>query len=224
MELKKYIPILKNTSFFKGFSENDFLKLFCKDNYSISNYGKNTLIYLQNERCTSFDIILIGNVLIQTIDENGHMLTITSLGPGDILGGNLIFLDNNMYPMSIFSKNHATLLHMKKDLVLNLCQKDKNFLIEFIKALSNKSYILGTKLKTITLKTIREQIIDFLIYQYQQQNSKKIKLNMTKKEWAEKLGVRRPSLSRELSKMKKEGLIDYNRNSITIKNIKIINK
>ncbi len=67
------------------------------------------------------------------------------------------------------------------------------------------------------MKTIRQQIIDYLTYQYHKQNSLRIILNMSKKEWSEKLGVHRPSLSRELSKMKREGLIDYDRNSVTIK-------
>ena len=41
-------------------------------------------------------------------------------------------------------------------------------------------------------------------------------MNMSKKEWADKLGVQRPSLSRELMNMKKDGLIDYDRKNIKI--------
>ena len=39
---------------------------------------------------------------------------------------------------------------------------------------------------------------------------------MSKKDWADKLGVQRPSLSRELINMKKDGLIDYDRSKIII--------
>lgn len=45
---------------------------------------------------------------------------------------------------------------------------------------------------------------------------------MSKKDWAEKLGVQRPSLSRELIKMKEEGLIDYDKEKIFIKDINAI--
>jgi DNA-binding transcriptional regulator LsrR (DeoR family) len=48
------------------------------------------------------------------------------------------------------------------------------------------------------------------------QGSKIIKLNLTKKALAEKIGVQRTSLSRELSKMKKDGLILFDTNYITI--------
>ncbi len=40
---------------------------------------------------------------------------------------------------------------------------------------------------------------------------------MTKEELANQLFVQRPSLSRELAKMKKDGIIDYDRYTITIK-------
>jgi len=47
---------------------------------------------------------------------------------------------------------------------------------------------------------------------------------MTKKELAERLGIQRTSLSRELNKMKKDGLIDYDAHSITICDFDIIRK
>ncbi len=44
----------------------------------------------------------------------------------------------------------------------------------------------------------------------------KLKLRLTKKSLAEKFGVQRTSLSRELNKMREDGLIDYDAYSITI--------
>ena len=74
------------------------------------------------------------------------------------------------------------------------------------------------------MKSIKESIIEFLNYEYYSQKSKEIKLNMTKKELAERLGIQRTSLSRELNKMKKDGLIDYDAHSITICDFDIIRK
>lgn len=70
-------------------------------------------------------------------------------------------------------------------------------------------------------KSIRQCIIDFLIYESYMQKSKTIKLEMTKKDLAEKFGIQRSSLSRELNKMRKEGLIEYDAHSITLINTPI---
>jgi Mn-dependent DtxR family transcriptional regulator len=47
---------------------------------------------------------------------------------------------------------------------------------------------------------------------------------MNREEWAERLGVQRPSLSRELIRMKEEGIINYDRCNIWINDIGLIQK
>lgn len=54
---------------------------------------------------------------------------------------------------------------------------------------------------------------------YKKNGTLKIKLNMTKREWADIMGVQRPSLSRELLEMKKMGLIDYDFSYIYVKDL-----
>lgn len=65
-------------------------------------------------------------------------------------------------------------------------------------------------------KTIRECILNYLSYESKLQNSNQIQLSISKKELADRIGVQRTSLSRELSKMRDEGIIDYDRNSIIL--------
>ncbi|MCB2293578.1 Crp/Fnr family transcriptional regulator [Clostridium algoriphilum] len=211
-----YIPLLKKVDLFKGLTFTDLDYLFTKDLYEIKNYKKNFMIYLQNEKCTTFDIILKGTIVVQGIDSKGNVLTISDFTIGDVIGGNLLFSHKNFYPMTIIAKTDAIILHIKKDLTLKLCQVDINFLNNFLQSISDKTLILTDKIKALSMKTIRQCIIDFLIYESYSQSSKTVKLEFTKKELAEKFGIQRPSLSRELNKMRRDGLIEYNAHSITI--------
>lgn len=88
--------------------------------------------------------------------------------------------------------------------------------MEFVRTISNKTLLVSDKLNTVAMKSIRQQIIDFLAKQSALQSSLSIKLTLSKKEWAENMGIPRPSLSRELKKMKEEGLIDYSDRWITV--------
>ena len=65
-------------------------------------------------------------------------------------------------------------------------------------------------------RTIRESIISYLDYERKKQNSNIIKLSMTKKALAERIGVQRTSLSRELAKMREDGLIEFTPVSISL--------
>lgn len=222
MNIKNFIEIIRHIDLFKSFTSEELLKLFNNRNYEIKKYSKSNIIYLQNQRCSTLDIILKGNIIVQKIDSNGNILTISTFGIGEIIGGNLIFSRNNIYPMTIASKTNSIVLHVKKELILELCQLNKDFLIMFLQSISDKALLLTNKIKAITMKTIRQCIVDFLTYEYYIQNDSRIVLGISKKELAERIGVQRTSLLRELKKMKNDDLIEYDAHSITIRDITLV--
>lgn len=224
MEINDYLNILKITGLFNGFSTLELNGLFKTNQYTISKYKKNAIVHFESEKCTSWDIILKGEVTVQKIDEKGNVLTVANFRVGENIGGNLLFSKQPYYPMSIIAKSDCEILHISKSFVLLLCQSCQDFLVQFLTCISDKTTILTNKLKSITMKSIRESIIEFLNYEYYLQNSKEIKIHMTKKELAERLGIQRTSLSRELNKMKKDGLVDYSPQTITICDFSIIRK
>lgn len=220
--MKNLIKILKNVDLFQSFSEDELDKIFNKNNCIHKSYKKSSVIYMQNEKCNTLDVILEGIISIQKIDPEGNMLSINDFSGGDIIGENLLFSMENKYPMTIMAKSDAEILHINKELILNLCQTNKNFLLAFLQSLSSKALILSSKITSLSMKTLRECIIDFLLFEYYAQNNLKVKLNMTKKDLAEKFGVQRSSLSRELNKMRKDGLIDFDAKHIIIKDIDLL--
>lgn len=224
MSIENYKDLISHTHLFNQFSPDDILALFTEDFYSIRNYERNSIIYLQNEVCSTIDIVLDGSVHIQKIGENGDILTIVTYISGDIMGANLAFSETNQYPMTVISNTQSTILHINKKLILNLCQDNRNFLIKFLESLSNKALILTNKIKFISMKTIRDKIIEFLTYEYHLQNNTVIKLQVSKKELAERFGIQRPSLFRELRKMKEDGLIDYDSRSIQIIDLNLLKR
>lgn len=65
-------------------------------------------------------------------------------------------------------------------------------------------------------KTIRARLYSYFAHQTKVNNSNNITIDLNRQQLADYLGVERTALSKELSKMKKDGLIDYSRNSFTI--------
>jgi len=214
MSIVNYLSIITNTNLFKSFSQEELISLFSRIPYKIEKYSKGDLILAEDDTCSTLNLILEGTLEVQKMDASGKVLSIAEFTKGDIFGEMLIFADKNTSPINVLAKSKVAVLHIQKDAVLSLCQSNKDFLLEYLRIISNKALILNLKLKEVTLKTIRQKICEYLFAQYKEQNSLKIKLNMTKKDWADKIGVQRPSLSRELIKLKEEGLIDYDKDII----------
>lgn len=216
MKILNYIDFLMTIPLFNGLNKEKLLESLKNEVY-IKKFTNNQIIYLQNEKANTMDIILEGRIIVQNIDENGNVLSIVGLGKGDMLGGNIIFSNKNEYPMTLIAKTDIILLCMKIDMILNLCQSDKAFLVNLLTLLSDKALVLTTKIHSMARKTIREKIMEFLIFEINRQGSNKIKLPISKKELADRFGIERPSLQRELKKMQDEGLIQYDSRTITLK-------
>lgn len=222
INIENYIDVILSLNLFNSFSQDQLLQLFRLPKYKINNYSKGQIIHLQNEVCPAIDIILDGQVSVQKIDGEGNILKITVFSGEDVLGANLMFSSRNSYPMTIISETKSVILHIYKELVLELSQTNIRFMSGLMTEISDKTLVLTDKIDAISLKTIRQRINDFLKYQYHIQKNLTIKLNMSKKDLAERLGIQRTSLSRELNKMRKEGLLEYNAKTIVLKNNDIL--
>ncbi|MGI6629905.1 MAG: Crp/Fnr family transcriptional regulator [Acetivibrionales bacterium] len=195
--------------------------MFSSSKYQINQYKKEQIIHIQNEICYTMDIILEGRVSVQKIDEDGNILKINVFSGGDILGANLLFSSRNSYPMTVVSESNTVILHIYKELILELSQTNLRFMIGLMTVISDRTLLLTDKIDAISLKTIRQRIIDFLRYEYYLQKSNILQLNISKKDLAERLGIQRTSLSRELNKMRRDGLLEYNARTITLKRIDV---
>jgi CRP-like cAMP-binding protein len=210
------LDLIKNTILIKPLSDEDILTKLKHGNFKLTSYKKNSVIHFDGEICDKLEIILSGKVVVERIDKSGNLLTISNFYKDDILGGSLLFSKNPFYPMTITAQIPTEILEIDTEALFELFCSNPSFLRTYLEFISDRAYILGDKLKHYTNTTIRESVMNFLCQERKKQKSNHIKLNITKKALAERIGVQRTSLSRELAKMRRDGLITFDRDSITL--------
>lgn len=215
------IEVLKNTCFFKGIPEKEIENILKSELYLIREYKKNEVIANQGEKCNSLSVILEGKAVIQTIYENGKVLTLSNFNVSDVFAEALLFSKDREYPATVMAIENCRILSLPKKSVLGIMQKNTKFAENMLELLSQKIVILNRKINLIELDSIRRKICKMLLDNYKKNNSYSYKIN-SKKELAEELGIPRPSLSRELINMREMGLIDYNLKEINIKNLEAL--
>ena len=183
------------------------IKAYLKDNrFMIKTYTKDTVIHFENEPCLKLEIIISGEIVVERIAESGSLLTVAEFFTNGILGGNILFSQNPQYPMTITAKQTSIILAIDKELLFELFLMNPAFLHRYLEYVSDHSTILSYKIRNYVHRTIRESLLRFLEHEKKKQDTSHIMLTMTKKALADMIGVQRTSLSRELSKMKKDGL------------------
>lgn len=220
--MNKNLKLIESSTLLSTVPQNEILKFIANGSFNIVPYKKNNVIHFDGDRCNKLEIILSGKIVVERIDQSGNLLTITEFYPDDILGGNLIFSKNPHYPMTVTTQLPSDLLEINRDSLLELCFNNRSFLKSYLEFISDHALLLGDKIKHYVNRSIRESVTSFLKYESKKQNTVQIKLSSTKKALAEKIGVQRTSLSRELQKMKNEGLIIFDAEYITILDTNII--
>lgn len=220
--MNNLLSVKNNYAFLKYIPDQSLEEYLKTKTMNAKTYSKDEIIHFDGDICNYVEHILSGKVVIERIDESGDLLTITEFYPDDILGGNLIFSKNSYYPMTVTAKTDTSLLVIQKDTLFELCSTNPSFLRQFLEYISDNALLLGAKIKYYVNRSIRESIIAYIRNEHKLQNSNKVVLQSTKKALADRIGVQRTSLSRELQKMKNDGLIDFDAFSITIVDMSIL--
>jgi len=218
----KHLDLIINTPLLHSVAREHIKAFLSTNKFQVAYYKKNSVVHFDGEPCDKLEIILYGKVIVDRIDESGKLLTILDFRDGDILGVNLMFSTTPYYLMTLTTHIDTLILEISKELIFELLSTNKEFLKIYLEFVSNNTSLLGSKIKYYVKRSIRENIITYLNHEYKLQNNYEIKLSMSKKSLAERIGAERTSLSRELRKMKDEGLITYNNKYITVLDKKLI--
>ena len=188
------------------------------DRIEIRDYPNNYSFAMESDISKSVGIVLEGRVLIKAYSLGGNNFTLNSIDEGQIFGDILIFSnEHNTFPGTLITQGKTKIALIPNKVFEKFLFNDNDLLRNFLRLLSDKSYALNYKSRLLGQDSVRDKILFYLFHQRRIQNSKVIKLNMTKEELANQLFVQRPSLSRELARMKKDGIIDYDRYTVTLK-------
>ena len=206
---------LKNLPHFKDVDQKVLESLILSNQIIKRSYNKGITVHEQYSECYGMDIVLSGNLIAYSLASNGSETIVFKFCEGSIIGANLLFGEQNRYPMNIYCTAGYTHFHISKIAVSKLL-KEYSFVMSFVKSLSLNSQGMNKKIAMYTQKSLRENLMDYLVALSAVQKSKTIILPISKKQLADHFGVQRPSLFRELKRMKDEGLIEIDNRNITI--------
>jgi CRP-like cAMP-binding protein len=184
----------------------------------IKQYPSNYTIEIEGDFSSYLGIILEGKIFVKSYSLAGKDFTISTLEPGMVFGDVLLFgSKSNVYPGNLITYGQTSVAILRNSQAKEYIETNTQFVQNYLRLLSDKVYNINFKSKLLSQDSLRDKILFYLHQQSKIQNSNTIQLNMSKEQLANILFIQRPSLSRELIKMKEEGLIDYNRWTITLK-------
>ena len=207
---------LNNNFLFKGVSDEKIEEIFSYIKYSEVSYNKGEILFQEGDACKNIGIIEAGSIQLERIYSSGKSIVLAKLSAGDVFGEALVISSTALYPATVIAKSNCKIIFINKKEIMKLCSSNERILENFVTLLSDKVIMLNKKVKSTSLKSVKHKVVDYILEKSNVANSNVIMINESKEDIASYLGIPRPSLSRELIKLRDENIIDFDRNSITI--------
>ncbi len=220
--MNTYAKSLEKCILFKHLNEAQIQSLLKVLQVKSVTYTKESIVALEGDQCTSLGILASGKLELQNIYPSGKVATLTTLMPGQCFGEAILFSDADRYPISAVAKQKSTVFFVEKQSIMHGLTHHPILLDNFLRLLSNKLTMMNRKIKVLSLDTIRQKVCNYLLKEYQLQGTNMIQTAMSRKAMAEHMSIQRPSLSRELIKMKEEHLIDFDKSTIKILDVEAL--
>ncbi len=194
--------------------------LGCLGSYE-KHFHKGELIYMDHDDVHYIGIVLQGCVHMTKEDVWGTSTMLTYMNPGEMFGEMFAMQqkDKSSFVNFLAAVDTRVLFVPAQKIVRtcsNLCPFHQQLIQNMFDMMSRKSVHLMEKIEVSGKGSMREKILSYLSMLAQKQQSRYLTLPISKTQLAEYLGVNRSAMMRELSAMKNEGLIDYDRNTFVI--------
>lgn len=200
---------LKDLSLFSNLTEEEMERSLVCSGARVENFEKDAYIFQQEEEPKWLFLILEGTVMIGQINFMGRNTQIDYLGEGQCFGETDLFLEKTGYGHFAQAKTKAKVLAVSRHFFYRTCQKNcahhSKIIFNMMHILAREADKSSRKIQLLTCGTLGQRIALYL--QQLSGGKNTVRLPMNREDLAAYLNTARPSLSRELSRMQDQGIL-----------------
>jgi CRP-like cAMP-binding protein len=223
---QKFFNDTINCKLFENMSAGELQTLLDCLNPRVVRLKKNDIANVAGDKFEGLGVVLTGQAAVVKENASGSRIILTMLKPGDLFGEMAAFSGNDKWPATVIAQSECSIMYMPPDKILGQCEKaclsHRTLIMNMLRILSDKALTLNRKLEYLSMKSLRGKIARFLLEHSRKSGQTTFLLPMNRNELADFLNVSRPSLSRELCSMRDEGLLDFHRSSVQLKDVRLL--
>jgi CRP-like cAMP-binding protein len=223
---EKWLSVIKQCGLFRGLADDDIISLMpCFSAYA-SDYNKGDILFQAGDSQQTLGLVLTGEVNVQKEDPAGNRFLINVLRQGELFGEVSAFANLGHWANTVLAGSDCKVLFIRIDRIsrpcCSVCQAHQILIENMLFLVSNKALVMNSRINYLKMKGMREKLASYLLEQSEINSNMTFDLPINREALADYLNVSRPSMSRELGRMRDEGVIDFYRSSFIIRDPKAI--
>ena len=214
--MRKFLNVLKKCHLFSDISDENIITTLGCLKARTDIFDKNYTILSEGSPAKYIGIVLSGSVQITRTDYYGNRSILGNLCEGELFAEAFACMQMATMPVSVIANETTEIMFINCNHILHTCQNDcphhQQLIYNLIKVLALKTVMLQQKIDIISKRTTRERLLTYLTNCAKNNNKNSFKISFNRQELADYLEVDRSGLSVEISKLRKEGILECRRN------------
>ena len=184
-------------------------------------YHKGDLLHLDALERRDVGIVLSGALHMVKEDVWGHQSLVAYLGIGSLFGESEALEPESETHVSYIAAADTQVIFVPLDRVLHPCKRQCPFHTaiarNMFRLMGQKNALLLDKIEVSSKSSLREKILSYLKMLSERQGGKYIRVPLNRTDMASYLQSNRSAMTRELSDMQADGIIDFDGNTFVLK-------
>ena len=214
------IEFLKTTMIFHGMSEDEIADSLEFFHANEQHFKKGTAILRAGAVTDKMGLVMDGSVTIESDDVWGNRTILSSVEAGQFFAETYSLLPDEPMLVNVVANEDCRILFLRIGSLKRLQSNMGQWMIRFVSNLlmisTHKNLMLSGRSFHTAPKTIRGRVMNYLNSVSIQKHANEFNIPFDRQQLADYLNLERTALSKELCKMKRDGLIDFYKNTFKI--------
>lgn len=187
-------------------SPEDIENIKCTIPHTVKEFKRGAHIAYQGDRVQNLIMLIKGRVKTEIVSNSGLALPMEEIKAPYPLAAAFLFADDNRFPVDVIAMQECEVIYISKESVEAQIAKCPGFLRGFMAFNANRMQHISERLKIFAQKGIKAKIVYYILAR---EHGGEFDLERSIASLAEYFGVERPSLSRAISEMVRDGIITF---------------
>lgn len=212
----KYTDIISKSKIFDNIKKEDIPNMLNCLSATEKSYKKGQYILRTGDVINSVYMVAEGKIHILKEDYWGNQSILGEAGEGELFGEAYACMGNVPVQVNATAVKDSVIIRLDINKVLTVCSSACEFhsrlIRNLISVIAERNLNLTNKLECMSQRTTRDKILSYLSMESQKNKSSKFDIPFNRQQLADFLSVDRSALSKEMCKMRDEGIFKFNKN------------
>jgi CRP-like cAMP-binding protein len=206
---------LRQHYLFRRLPDDAFNKILSQAN--LQSIKKNEFLFEQGDEANHFYMVRNGQILLFQSAPDGNEKVVDIIGPGQTFAEAVMFMEGRRFPVNARATADSELFKLENKTFMEQLENSNALCFNMMADMSSRLKGLLTEISELTIYNARHRLVSYLLGNINdRQDQPTVKLSATKSMIASRLAITPETFSRILNKLKKEGLITIEDETITL--------